>query len=157
MPRADRQVTNREEILKIMDGCDALTLALMDGEYPYTIPMNFGWEDQSGQLVLYMHGAKDGKKLELIRQNPNAAFSMSRNHRCILGKVACASLFQYESVCGRGKIEILEDDERMHALTVLMRQYDRTQEHVFTQKHAAAVSVLKLTVEEFTGKRREQK
>ena len=35
MRRNDREVTDRSAILDIMDRCDCLHLALMDGEYPY--------------------------------------------------------------------------------------------------------------------------
>ena len=157
MIRADRQVNDRNEILEIMRGCDALHLAFTDGDYPYVIPMNFGFEDMDGRLTIYLHGAKEGKKHELMRKNPHVAFSMSRAHEMIAGKVPCASTFKYESVCGRGVIEVVGGDERMHALTVIMRQYDHAQVHVFSEKHAAAVTLLKITVEELTGKRRFRK
>ena len=47
MRRTDRQVTDTNEILAIMDECDSCAVALMDGEYPYVIEMNFGytWKD----------------------------------------------------------------------------------------------------------------
>ena len=54
MRRADREVTERNAILEIMDNCDCLHLALMDGEYPYVIPMNFGYEDDGEHLVIYL-------------------------------------------------------------------------------------------------------
>ena len=157
MRRADREVTERKDILEIMSNCDALHLALMDGEFPYVIPMNFGFEDDGEQLVIYLHGAKEGKKLELIAADPHVAFSMSHAHELIPGKVACATTFKYRSVCGRGLIKIVEGDERMHALSVIMSQYDKEKEYVFEAKHANAVSVFKIEVESFTGKSRQMK
>lgn len=157
MRRTDREVTDRSAILEIIDRCDCLHLALMDDGYPYVIPLNFGFEDDGGRLVLYFHGAKDGKKYALIKNDGRAAFSMSCAHELIPGKVACASTFKYMSVCGRGVVSMVEDDERMHALTVIMAHYDREKAHAFEQKHANSVSVFRMDVECFTGKSRQVK
>ena len=157
MRRTDREVTDRSAILDIMDRCDCLHLALMDGAYPYVIPLNFGYEDDGERLVLYFHGAKDGHKLELIKNDGRAAFSMSCDHEMVPGKVACASTFKYKSVCGRGVVSMVEGDERMHALTVIMAHYDRENEHIFEQKHANSVSIFRMDVESFTGKSRQVK
>lgn len=157
MRKSEREVTVRGEILDIMQKCDALHLALMDGDYPYVVPMNFGIEDTEGGLVIYFHGAHEGKKLELIKNNPHAAFSMSCAHQFVAGKVDCAATFKYESVCGRGLMKMVEGDEKMHALTVITTHYDPEKEHPFEEKHARAVSVFRMDVEEFTGKRRSVK
>lgn len=157
MGRSDRMVTERSDIISIIDKCDCLHLALIDGDFPYVLPMNFGFEDDGEKLTLYFHGAKDGKKWELIANNPHAAFSMSCAHELVPGKVPCASTFKYMSVCGKGLVKMVEGDERMHALTVIMAHYDRKQTHTFEEKHARAVSVFKMEVESFTGKSRQMK
>ena len=154
MRRADREVNDRGEILEIMRRCDALSLALIDGEYPYVITLNFGFEDTPEGLVLYFHGANDGKKLELIALNPHAAFTMSCDHAFVPGKVDCAGTFKYESVCGRGLITMVEGSEKQRALTIITTHYDRGKDHPFDEKHARAVSIFKLNVESLTGKRR---
>ena len=154
MRRTDRQVTDTNEILAIMDECDSCAVALMDGEYPYVIEMNFGYTWKDGRLTLYFHGAKEGKKLELIEKNSHAAFAMSCGHQLIPGKVDCATTFQYRSVCGRVEMRMVEGDERMQALTCIMKHFDSEGEHPFTEKHAAAVSIFRMDVEQFTGTRR---
>ena len=157
MGRSDRMVTERSNIISIIDKCDCLHLALMDGEFPYVIPMNFGFEDDGEKLTLYFHGAKEGRKWELIANNPHAAFSMSCAHELVPGKVPCASTFKYMSVCGKGKVSMVEGDERMHALSVIVAHYDREQPHTFEEKHAKAVSIFKMEAESFTGKSRQMK
>ena len=157
MRRADREVTDRNAILEIMKNCDCLHLALMDGDFPYVIPMNFGFEDDGEHLTIYFHGAKEGKKLGLIAANPHAAFSMSCSHELIPGKVACATTFKYMSVCGKGLVTMVDGDERMHALSAIMKQYDPEKEYTFEEKHTNAVTVFKMNVESFTGKSRQMK
>jgi len=157
MRRADREVNDFNEILGIMRGCDSLFLSLMDGEYPYVIPMNFGFEEENGKVRIYLHGAKDGKKLELIAKDDHVAFAMSRAHNLIPGNVPCATSFQYESVCGRGKISMVQGEEACHALSVIVAQYDHEQVHTFDERHVKAVSVMRIDVEQLTGKRRTRK
>ena len=86
-----------------------------------------------------------------------AAFSMSCFHELVLGKAPCAATYKYMSVCGQGRIRQIHDEERMHALTVIMAHYDKEQTHEFQEKHANSVSVFRMDVESFTGKSRQTK
>lgn len=155
MRRADREVTVPSEIFEIMEKCQVLELALNDEDgYPYVIPMNFGFAVADERPVIYLHGAKEGKKLELIARDNRCAFSMSTSHELILGKVACATTWKYESVCGKGRIELVEGNEGITALKEVMRKYDPEHEHAFDERHLKAVTLMKITIESLTGKRR---
>ena len=56
MRRKDRQVTEKAEILQIMQNCDVVRLGIKDEDsYPYIVPLNFGMEEVEGQVVLYLH------------------------------------------------------------------------------------------------------
>ncbi|MDD3174060.1 MAG: pyridoxamine 5'-phosphate oxidase family protein, partial [Herbinix sp.] len=89
MRRQDREVTNMDEIITIMKKCDVCRLALFDEEFPYIIPMNFGFTYQNGEIELYFHCAKAGKKLDLINLNPKVGFEMDCSHRLILDEKDC--------------------------------------------------------------------
>ena len=67
MRRKDREVTELETVKEIIRQCDVLRLGLADGDYPYIVPMNFGWEEKGGRLYFYLHGASEGRKAELLR------------------------------------------------------------------------------------------
>ena len=67
MRRKDREVTELETVKEIIRQCDVLRLGLADGDYPYIVPMNFGWEEKEGRLYFYLHGAAEGRKAELLR------------------------------------------------------------------------------------------
>ena len=69
MRRKDREITDFDEMMKIIAKCDTCRLALFDDEFPYIIPLNFGTNIENGQLYLYFHSAKEGTKLDLIRKN----------------------------------------------------------------------------------------
>lgn len=113
MRRADREVKDFDQILDIMRGCDICELALNDVDgYPYVLPMNFALVMRDGKPALYFHGAREGKKLDLIARDGRCAFSMSRAHVLELAKVACATTWKYESVLGRGRISVVDDPRR---------------------------------------------
>ena len=83
MRRKDREVTELEAVMEIIRQCDVLRLGLADGDYPYIVPMNFGWEEKEGRLYFYLHGAAEGRKAELLRQNGACFFQMDCGHRVV--------------------------------------------------------------------------
>ena len=70
MRRKDRLVTDPEQIYDILSRCDVIRLAMNTGAYPYVIPLTFGCELKDGQIVIYFHCAWEGRKLDLLRQDP---------------------------------------------------------------------------------------
>ena len=65
MRRKDREVTNIIEILQIIEKAKVLHLALFDADYPYIVPLHYGYEYKEGILIFYMHCAKEGHKLDI--------------------------------------------------------------------------------------------
>jgi nitroimidazol reductase NimA-like FMN-containing flavoprotein (pyridoxamine 5'-phosphate oxidase superfamily) len=153
MRRKDREITEIKEITGIMDKCSVCRVALFDEDYPYIVPLNFGYRAEGGKITLYFHCANEGKKLELMRGCNKAAFEMDCPGRFIDGEKACDSTMEFESVCGNGILEAAGSDEKIPALELLMKQYSDKKEFEFDGKVLGAVTVLKLTVREITGKR----
>ena len=52
MRRADREITNFDELIAVMRGCDVCRLALHDEPYPYILPLNFGLEADGGTFTV---------------------------------------------------------------------------------------------------------
>lgn len=44
MRRQDRMVTNIDEIKGILNSTRIIHLGMMDGDYPYVVPLHFGYE-----------------------------------------------------------------------------------------------------------------
>lgn len=153
MRRKDREVNQFDEIIDIVKKCDVCRIAFHDGEYPYIVPLNFGFTVQGTDMELYFHCAKEGKKLELLSANPKVAFEMDCSHNLITGEKACDYTMEFESVCGTGVIEVLPEDHKIEALNHLMRQYSENTSFEFNEHHLRAVAVLRLKVNQITGKR----
>ena len=153
MRRKDREVTQTSEIIEIMKKCDSCSVAFFDEGYPYVIPMNFGVEHIDGVVTLYFHSAKFGKKLDLLRKNGRVAFEMSCSHQLVEGESPCSYTMEYESVCGNGHMEILDQAQKIKALQVLMNQYVEEQSLSFEKIALENVVVMSLIVNELKGKR----
>lgn len=153
MRRKDREITDFNDMVEIIKKCDTCRLAFFDEEFPYIIPLNFGFENIDNHLIFYFHGAHVGKKLELIKRCNKVSFEMDCSHRLITGDNACDYTMEFESVCGNGIIEILDSSEKMLALKCLMKQYSSKESHEFNENEVKATTALKLTVNTITGKR----
>ena len=152
MRRADREIRDYGELLAVIARCDVCRLAFNDEEVPYILPLNFGEAVEDGALRLYFHGALEGKKYELLRRNPNVAFECDCGHQLVTDASRGYCTMEYESVIGRGVLEIVPDAEKEHGLTVLMAHYDRV--FPWSREAAARTCIMRLTVTAMTGKRR---
>lgn len=155
MRRHDREVTDFNEMVRIIGRCDVCRLALNDDGYPYILPLNFGMELEDNQVVLYFHGAESGKKYGLIADDNRASFEVDCLHRLISDREKGYCTMEYESVIGYGKVEVVSEEEKERALTIITDHYH--EEHFeFNPAAMPRTTVLKLTVEQMTGKRRKK-
>lgn len=153
MRRKDREITDRERILGIMASCSCCRLGLIDGDEPYIVPLNFGFETEEGNLVLYFHSASEGRKIDLIPRQSAVAFEMDTGHRLDGGEDACSYTFFYECVMGTGRIGIVDDREgKKHGLGIIMEHYAGRRTWDYDDSLLDRVSVLKLEVETISCK-----
>ncbi len=156
MRRKEREVTDFEEMIAIMGKCDVCRLALNNDGYPYILPLNFGMKAEDGSVELYFHGASEGMKYELIQKDNRAGFEMDCGHVLHLSENNCSCTMDYESIVGRGHIEMVPDEEKYDALQILMQHY---REGNFPFNHAAVskTRMFRLIVEQMTGKIRNKR
>ena len=154
MRRRDREVTEESKICEILEKGKVIHLGLSDGEWPYVIPMNYGYTFEEGTLTFYLHGAKEGYKYEVIRKNPKISFAIECDTEPFAGRTACQYGMAYASICGRGMATIVENvEEKCEALTVLMKSQTGG-DFEFNEKLVSIVEVIRIDVTEFTAKRR---
>lgn len=157
MRRSDREIKTYEEMLEVMERCDVCRVAL-NGEdgFPYILPLNFGVKAEGEEVVLYFHGATEGKKYELLEKDNRAAFEMDTAHRLVSDEEKGYCTMEYESVIGTGRLEIVSDEEKMEALTVMTDHYHE-KHFEFSPAAMPRTTAMKLIVETMTGKRRLKK
>ena len=155
MRRKDRQITDIEAIRAILDKAKVLHLAMIDGARPYVVPMNYGYALADGRLTLYLHGAKEGRKLDVLQQNDRVAFVLETDVSPVSGgDIPCKYGEAYASVMGEGTAVLLDDPvQKIEALQILMKT-QTGREFAFTPAMAESVAVIRVNVDSFTAKAR---
>ena len=154
MRRHDREITDKNEILEIMDRCDVCRLAFNDGDYPYILPLNFGIEEKDGHIILYFHSAMEGYKTELIKRDNRVSFEMDCRHELKYDDEKGYCTMAYESVIGRGRIEVLPDEEKANALRKLMGHYHKSDDAYCNPAAIPRTLVYMMVIEGMTAKRK---
>ena len=155
LTRREREITDIEEIIKILEKENIIHIGLVDGDEPYVVPMNYGFTMENGKLTLYMHGATEGKKLDLIRANPKVFFSIESDITAFSGgDIPCQYGTSYSSIMGKGTAEILENpQEKMAGLSLFMKS-QTGRDFQFNERMVSAVEVIKIDVSEYTANHR---
>lgn len=155
MTRRERQVTDIDEIREILDKSQVVHLGMVDGDEPYVVPMNYGYTmDEDGKLCLYLHGATQGRKLDVMRKNPKVFISMECDVEPFSGDVACRYGMAYRSLMGRGTAVFLEEpQEKIQAMIQLMKTQTGG-DFTFDEKLVKVVSMIRIDVAEYTAKKR---
>lgn len=152
MRRKDCEVTDINDLLSIVEECRICHLGLIDDKGMYIVPLNYGYEYINQRLNLYFHSAHVGRKIDAIINNPNVCIEMDCDHRLIEGEKACDYSFGFKSIIGNGKASIVSDyNEKLKGLSLLMK-HETQREFEFDEKMVNQVSVIKVEVNEFTGK-----
>jgi len=154
MTKRERQVTDEKQILAILDAGKVMHLGLAVDNEPYVVPMNYGYTYENGKLVMYLHSALRGKKLDMMRANPKVFFEIDCDWMPFAGEKPCQYGLAYSSVMGRGTATIVEDvEEKKQAMSVLMKT-QTGKDFTFNDELVSIVAVIRIDVAEYTAKHR---
>ena len=154
MTKRERQITDPKQIEAILDASKVLHLGLAVDNEPYVVPLNYGYTMEDGKLVIYLHGAQRGKKLDMIRSNPRVFFEMDCDRVPFDGVMPCQYGMVYSSIMGRGLAHIVEDvEEKKKAMAILMKT-QTGKDFTFEDRLVSMVAVIRIDVAEYTAKHR---
>ncbi len=148
MHRPEKEITEQKMLEEILAGGRELHLAMQDGDRPYLLPLNYGYADG----CLYFHCARNGKKLDCLRANPQVAFSVSEVVNRIGGELPCQWSTRFRSVVGHGTAEIIDEREaKIAGYDVIMRQFGGPVGS-YKEKNLEKSLVVKISIVQMTGK-----
>ncbi len=154
LTKREFQVTDPDQILHILDTAGVLHLGLAVDNVPYVVPMSYGYTMEGDNLVLYLHSAVRGKKLEIMQRNPNVFFSIDCDRVPFEGKLPCQYGVSYSALMGHGTASIIENvEEKKQAMSILMRT-QTGKEFTFEDRLVSIVTVIRIDVIEYTAKHR---
>lgn len=153
MRRKDREVIDSAKIADIINRCICCRIGFCDDGEVYIVPLNFGYEVKDNTYVFYFHGAKKGRKIDLIRKNPNVGFEMDTNYALNDGDAACEYSARFQSVIGNGTISMVtEPQEKIHGLSLIMEHNAGKKEWTFDEKMVNVTAIFKLEVTKMSCK-----
>jgi nitroimidazol reductase NimA-like FMN-containing flavoprotein (pyridoxamine 5'-phosphate oxidase superfamily) len=159
MRQSDREISGIQEIEEIIQNADVCRIALAIDNIPYIVTMNFGYANDPEQR-LFFHCADEGRKLEMIRKNNYVCFEMDIEHQIYVrtgkdDRKGCNWGMKYRSVVGYGNISIITEKEaKKTGLDCIMKHYGDENEYIYDEKVLANTTVLKLDINEMTGKKK---
>ena len=146
------EIIDPEIISDMLADIEFGTLALCCDNKPYSVPLNF--VEIKGEV--FFHGAKKGKKIDILKENSYASFSVVESYSLLPsyfstddGK-ACPATHMFKSIIIDGKIEFVENyDEKSNALEGLMQKLQKEGKYIplnneMYKKAINAVCVYKL-------------
>jgi uncharacterized protein len=151
MRRQERELSHSEALAILGKGEYGVLSMCMPANAGYGVPLNYAFNNTD----IYFHSAKEGLKLEYLRNNPNVSF-------CVVGKTTVLPAFfgtLYESVIAEGTTSEVEGTEKLEALKMFIEKYsgEFIQEgNEYITKLLEKVTVIRLTVKSVTGKARKQ-
>jgi hypothetical protein len=152
MRKAAREITTLSEIADVLSRCDTMRIGICDGGEVYIVPLSFGYEVLEGKIAVYFHGAKAGRKAELLKALPRVCVEADLCHGFVengRGGYTC----DYESVIGYGTIELLEGEEAEKGIRLLMEHCGFPAQGC-PEDAMAITAVNRVILDEISGKRR---
>lgn len=146
----EKEVTDFDEIELLLRQSRICRIALIDGEYPYIVPMCFGYNLKGGKLELYFCGSEKGRKIELISRNHKAAFEIDKLHEIVSSNEGFGIAARYRSITGTGEIELSTGIDKLTGLNLILKKYgDNPTENKVSEQTLNSLAVMKLTVDRF--------
>jgi len=147
MRRFKQQLSN-DEALEILKNCKSGVLAVSgDDGYPYTVPLNFVYKNGK----IYFHFAKNGHKLDAIKQNKKVSFCVIEKDEVDSEKLT--TLFR--SVVVFGKAEIMENEDKINSAMLsfgLKYNNDINAVKKEIERERSGLCCVEITIKHITGK-----
>lgn len=151
MRRTDREIKDTEALDNLLRQGDLVHLALADENRPYLVTLNYAYHNGA----LYIHCARQGKKIDILRKNPAVFFQIVLLNKLVTDEAACEWTTKFKSLSGEATAEIQDThEEKREALQILMKHYGMVNTD-FTERETKNVLTVRLTIKSLTGKTNE--
>jgi len=145
-----RQFTDLAELEQVLTRARIMRLGLTDGQWPYVVPVNFGYEPGS----IWFHSSPRGFKMDLLAANPQVCFEVEDDWSLVTADKPCDWSTRFRSVIGFGRAEVVQDRTlKAHGLDVLMRSHGFAGDLTYPPDILDIAAVVRIAIASMTGKR----
>ena len=151
----DREVFDREQINALLDSEYVAHVGFIDNDVnePFVIPMAFARDNDR----ILLHGSTGSRLMMKIAAGAGLCITVTKLNAIVVAKSAFNSSMNYESVMIFGKAKLLQDDEKMAAMTAItdglvpgMSAYARP----LTKRELAGTMIVEVPLTKFSAKSR---
>lgn len=150
MRRIKQQLSDERALQILKDGKTGILAVNGDDGYPYTVAVNYVYSNDK----IYIHSAKEGHKIDAIKNNDKVSFCVIGNDQVFVKKFT--TLFRSTVVFGRAKIldDVNDKEEIIKAVTALGLKYNPDKDAVEKEinKYLDVMCCIEITPEHITGK-----
>ena len=115
-------ITDKEIIEQTINESPVCYVGMVDGDDPYVIPMNFGYNNGT----IYLHSGPKARSIDILNRNNKVCITFSTGHQLTFQhpQVACSYSMKARSVLALGNVRFIESpEEKTKALNIIMKQY----------------------------------
>lgn len=145
-------ITDREEMEELLRKEKVCRFAMCDGDTPYVLPTTYGYRDGT----LYIHSAKKGRKIDVLKENPRVSFVVDTGHDLMQGPLdtSCKSTIKFKSVIGSGRARFVEDaEEKREAMDIIMTHQFGQATFGYSDEGIRNMAIIRVDLESLTGKK----
>lgn len=147
--RRKKQLLPEDETERIMaTGLVGVLGVAGDNDYPYTVPVNYVYEDGK----IYFHSAKVGHKIDGIQRNNKVSFCVIDQDEIIPEKFTS----YFRSAIAFGKARVVTDEVvKQHAMGLLVHKYSpglEAEGAIEIRKDWNILNVVEIVIDHITGK-----
>jgi nitroimidazol reductase NimA-like FMN-containing flavoprotein (pyridoxamine 5'-phosphate oxidase superfamily) len=152
MRRTDKGITDPAKLRRVLSQAKYITLAMCQGDKPYLVTLNHAYDGERD--CIYIHSAPEGKKLDILRKNPNIWGQAVIDHGFYSGNDDCRQNFV--SVMFEGTFSFVEDPaEKLHAFVATNEGLGNPSDSLrkVLGANLARATVGRITITDITGKK----
>jgi len=151
----DREVFDRDQINALLDSEYVAHVGFVDNDVnePFVIPMAFARDNDR----ILLHGSTGSRLMIKIATGAQLCITITKLNAIVVAKSAFNSSMNYESVMIFGKAKLLQDDEKLAAMTAItdvlvpgMSTYARP----MTGKEVAGTMIVEVPLTKYSAKSR---
>jgi len=148
MRRKDKEINDPQLINQILQEANIVRFGIKAEPVPYVVPLNYGYKNH----CFYIHSARLGRKIELLKANPMVSFEIEHQVDIVKKDISCEWTTKYRSIMGIAKVQILsEKKDIIEGLDILMQHHGKM-ENAYDENYFQRIVILKAQILEIEGK-----
>lgn len=151
MRKEKYEITDFKTMIQIIDSSTTVRLGFNTDNLPYIVPLSFVYEIIDDKVILYIHSASEGRKIDLISENNHVTVEFDNfiKYYNIGHKFTCS----YNALMTEGKIEaIYDNNEKVKALNLLLNHCEFDEKIDSNAKCMKITNVYKITLSNLSCK-----